>query len=242
MNFLNPYFSIYFDDPVHKKQYPLPYVTELSWIFLRNLENSLPEEVQRVNILLTTEREHGRTLKLNKVYEYYHSLNILDIESQDTIENRLKFLSIMSTAFLKLGKEFGWDLKAIKLAVKRTEKQPSGFEYISGYRTSSSKQFTGRLRLNLNVDKLLIRTIITNLTDNSDKEFNLLICNEKHFSWNQSVREFGWYDEQHFGLKFHKGDIWILVNIENGTINHLIKPRPRKQKNYEKFLEELIRL
>ncbi len=217
----------------------MPFSTEVAWIFLKNLDNKLPKEVQRVNILFTTEREHQKTLKLGKVYEYYHSLNTSIPESTDTSASRQHFLEILSTAFSMLGNEFGWDLEAIHLAISRTEKQLQGFEYVSGYRTNSNKEFTARLKLTLSQQKLLVKAVVTGVEDNLSKEYNLLICNEKHFSWHQSIKEFGWYDEQHFGLKFFQGDLWIVVNIHSGHVQEIMKDRPRKRKKMELFLRDL---
>ncbi len=239
MNFFNPYLTYYFDNPELKEKYPLPFATEVIWIFLKNLNNGLKLEECRINFHFTEKDEHGKTLKLNKVYEYYYQINP-GLFIGDELSNRKKFLQIIEDAISALGKVNNWDTSLVNKAIKRSQKEILHFNFISGIRTSPNKLHTGQLRLSVQEEKLQVQALIK--SSSSSKEFNLLLTHEKQFSWYRNIKDFGWYDDDHFGLKFMNADLWIVVNIHNGVVNEVMKHRPVKRKKMERLLVELKRV
>ncbi|MES2629922.1 MAG: hypothetical protein V4616_13230 [Bacteroidota bacterium] len=239
MNFFNPYLSYYFDDPELRGKYPLPYATEVIWIFLKQLNNGLKLNECRINIHFTEKPEHGKTLKLNTIYEFYFQLTPGRFTG-DELADRLVFLEMIEESLVALATVNHWNSTAIKTAVKRSRKEIGRFDFVSGLRTSPDKSRTGRLRLKLSGEQLQIRTIIAD--SGRTVETNLLLTHEKQFSWYRNVKDFGWFDELHFGLKFLRGDLWIAVNVLTGQVQEIRKPRPRKSALMDRLISDLRQL
>ena len=49
-----------------------------------------------------------------------------------------------------------------------------------------------------------------------------LFTDEDTLAWKERIKEFGWNESQRFGLKFLSGDLWILTNVDNGALSHLL--------------------
>lgn len=238
MNFVNPYIEIYFNPKTLKAENNIPFYKEVSWIYLKNLDNKLRLFQHRLNIEIIDRVPLRKTMKFGSVYCYTLMLDQPFNTLSDT-DKRRKFLDIIYEAFNVVGDENNWDLDVIEEAYKKSLNQLDRFEYFTKSKLNRNKQSSGQIELTLNGNWLSIHANIDLLTTNQKKRIRLIDTGEHNLSWSRMFKEFGWYDNFKFGLKFLKGDLWIVINTENGQVEELIKPNRFDLKKIETYLDEL---
>jgi len=238
MNFINPYIEIYFRPDILRTKNSIPFYKEVSWTFLKNIDKRLKLFQHRLNIVIVDTEPLQKTMKFGSVYEYYLKLDrpfndIIDVEK------RKMLLDIIYSAFKKLGTENNWDLNVIEDAYLKSLNQIDKFEYSTETKLSKDKQLKGQLKLTLKENVLTFHVEVIHLTNSSKEIFKLFDTSEDNLSWDRMFKEFGWLDNKRFGLKFLTGDLWIVINIENGQVEVARRPKKFDLKKVEDYLTEL---
>lgn len=237
MNFINPYITIYFEPKTLIELYKLPFEKEVIWIFLKNLNNRLKlSRYCRVNIYITNVEVLKPINKCGTVYEYtFHLIKPFETTSA----GRLEFLEVLYEAFKNIGIQYNWDLEILKDTYIKSKLEVNKFEYFSENKFNRKKNLMGNIFFTLNGNMLEVHAGIKNNSENSINNISLFVTDEDNQSWFGLIREFGWYDNLRFGLKFLNGDLWIVVNSETLEIEKLIQPKKNGLNKIEEFLEQL---
>lgn len=238
MNFVNPYIAIYFRPDTLRVNNNISFYKELSWTFLKNIENRLKLFQHRVNIVIVDSEPLKKTMKFGSIYEYNIKLE-KPFNAIPEIEKRKKLLDIIYEAFKLLGAENNWDLNVIEDAYLKSFNQIDKFEYLTENKLNRNKEFYGQLRLTLQGNVLTFHVEVNHLTKNITELFRLFEASEDNLSWNRMFKEFGWLDNVRFGLKFLAGDLWIVINVENGQVEEFKRPKKFDLKKIEDYLTEL---
>lgn len=238
MNFANPFIEVYFRPQTLKSENDIPFYKEVCWIFLKNIDNRLKLYQHRINIEISETAPRNNTMKFGSIYGYILKLDKSFNETIDS-ERRRKFLDLIHDALNILGTENNWDLAVVEDAYKKSLGQLDKFEYLTKKKMNRSKHKSGQIELTLKGNWLSFHVHIFNLETSQKEKIKLFDTSEDNLSWNRMFKEFGWYDNSRFGLKFLKGDLWIVINIENGQVEELINPNKFDLKKISKYLEEL---
>lgn len=240
MNFVNPYIEIYFNSQTLKDENNIPFYKEVCWTFLKNIDNRLKLFKNRLNIEISDNKPLKNTMKFGSIYRYTLKLDKSFNETVNS-DKRRKLLDIIFEAFNTIGTENNWELEVIEDAYKKSLEQLDKFEFITENKLNRSKNKSGQIELTLDGNWMSIHANIYQLGTNRNEKTKLLDTSEYNLSWNRMFKEFGWHDNSKFGLKFLKGDLWIVINTENGQVEELIKPNKFDSKEINTFLEELKR-
>ncbi|WP_276371476.1 hypothetical protein [Chryseolinea sp. H1M3-3] len=235
MNFINPYVTIYADDKAINQ---LPFCTEVIWTFLKNIDNRLKLFQHRLNIYISESEEPKRISKFGSIYEYRTKL-ARPFHGISEFEKRNELLNLIFEAFDAVGREHKWAISVVRDAYSKSITQLGTFEYLTESKLNRRKKLSGQLKLNLNGRTLIFNAEINHMDNNFRKSYELLLTDEYNFSWNRMFREFGWYDNQRFGLKFLSGDLWIVINTEDGQFEEILNPKKFDLKKIEKYLLDL---
>ena len=235
MNFINPYIEFYFADDEIKSDNNIKFHKEVSWTFLKNINNRLKLNRHRLNIEFVNEKPLHETIKFGSIFIYQLKLEKPFNEIIES-EKRRKLLDIIYTAFLKLGVVNNWDLEIIEDAYLKSLEEIDHFEYSTEIKLQKNKQYYGQLKLTLVKNKLTFNAEIIDLTNHSNKIYKLLETNEDNLSWNKMFKDVGWLDNDRFGLKFLNGDLWIVVNMVTEQVEELIRPKKFDLKKIEELL------
>lgn len=238
MNFLNPFIEVYFYPEKLKAENIIPFYKEVSWIYLKNIDNRLKLFQHRLNIEIIDAVPLRKTMKFGSIYRYTLMLD-QPFNALSDVDKRRRLLDIVYEAFKVLGDENNWDLNVIEDAYQKSITQLDRFEYYTESKLNRSKQISGQIELTLNGNWLSIHAIMYYLDANQKQKIKLFESSEDNLSWGKVFKEFGWYDNVRFGLKFLKGDLWIVINTESGNAEEIIKPKKFDLKKIEKYLEEL---
>lgn len=238
MNFINPYTEIYFRPQSLKTENYLPFYKEVIWIFLKNLDNRLKLFQHRLNIVFTDTEDSKKITKFGSIYEYRQRIEkpFNEIEEQ---EKRRKLLEIIYRAFIEVGTENKWDLSVIENAYLKSINEIGVFEYFSENKTSKNKKLSGQIKMVLKGNSLTFYALINEISSDSTRLFKLLETSEDNLSWHRMFKEFGWFDNQKFGLKLLSGELWIVLNFENGEVEEIKRPKKLELKKIEDVLNDL---
>ena len=238
MNFINPFISLYFRPTKLYDRTYFPFENEIFWGFLKNLDNRLGLYRHRVNIVFVNDEVKAIPARYGSIFEYEKKFDKAWGELREQSKRKL-LLDIVYEAFTAIGKKFDWDLDVIEDAYIKSITEVGQFKYVTASKNNRSKTLSGQIRLVLTGRELTISAIITDNKNDSEKIFRLLTTDEDTLSWEQRIRKFGWYDNQKFGLKFLSGDLWILINVDNGQIQEIKTPKKASIEKIEKYLIEL---
>lgn len=236
MNFVNPYISVYYNPESLHAENKIPFYKEVCWVFLKNLDNRLKLFKHRLNIEIVDTVPLRTTMKFGSIYGYILKLDKpfnKIIES----EKRRKFLDIVYEAFMAIGVENNWDLDVIEDTYKKSLTQIDRFEYLTEGKLNRTKKNFGQIELTLNGNCLTVHAVIHQISTNQKEKIKLIDTDEGNLSWSRMFKEFGWLDNTKFGLKFLSGDLWIVLNIENGQIEEFKRPKSYDLKKIEDYLE-----
>lgn len=238
MNFLNPYISIYFKPDKLYLENSLSFEREVYWTFLKNLDSRLGLRRHRLNLVFTNNVDTEQVSKIDSIYTY-NKLLTESLKTGTEQEQRLKLLDIIYEAFIAVSKKFSWDLAVIQDAYLKSISEINHFEYVSKWKANRIKTFNGRIKLDLQKRLLTISVIIVDKVNSTTKQFTLLKTDEDNFSWNKHIKEFGWYDNNKFGLKFLSGEYWIFVDLEKDELVEFKNLKTTTEKQFTNFLREL---
>jgi len=238
MNFINPYTEIYFRPQSLKTENHLPFYKEVIWIFLKNLDNKLKLFQHRLNIVFTDTEESRKTMKFGSIYEYRQRIEKPFNEIQES-EKRRKLLEIVYQAFVQIGTENNWDLDVIENAYLKSINEIGVFEYFTDNKISKNKQLSGQIKMDLKGNSLTFFALINEINSDTTRHFKLLETSEDNLSWHRMFKEFGWLDNQKFGLKLLSGELWIVLNFENGEVEEIKRPKKLELKKIEDVLNDL---
>ena len=237
MNFLNPLPEIYFAEPLPKGVNPRPaFYKEVFWIFLKNLDNRLKLFKHRLNIEFTTAEVKKSVMKYASIYQY--NVHISNLEKLSEI-SRIGLLDIVYSAFKNIGTEYQWDIDVIEDAYQKSLNEINApVEYTTNQKINKIRKSKAHLLLTLKAYTLTFNACIKS-GNGTTETFKLLETNEGNFSWVKMFKEFGWYDNDRFGLKFLKGDLWLVINLETEKIEELINPKYHTQSQIDSFIKQL---
>lgn len=238
MNFVNPFIEVYFNPEKSKAENNIPFYKEVCWVYLKNIDNRLKLFQHRLNIEILDAAPLRKTMKFGSIYRYSlmldHPFNAMSLAHK-----RRKLLDIVYEAFTVLGNENNWDLNVIEDAYQKSITQLDRFEYYTESKLNRNKKISSQIELTLNGNWLSIHANIYFLDTNEKQRIKLLDSSEDNLSWRRMFKEYGWYDNVRFGLKFLKGDLWIVINTESGKVEEITKPNKFDLKKIETYLEEL---
>jgi len=238
MNFVNPYIEIYFRPETLRTRNNIPFYKEVSWTFLKNVGNRLKLFQHRLNIVITDTEPLKKTMKFGSIYEYSLKLDKSFNEIADS-EKRRKLLDLIYDAFKLVGVENNWDISVIEDAYIKSLNQIDKFEYLTEIKLNRNKQLSGQIKLTLEGNVLTFHVEVCHINKNTKEIFKLFELSEDNFSWNRMIKEFGWLDNVRFGLKLLSGDLWIMINVENGQVEEFKRPKKFDLKKIEDYLTEL---
>ena len=239
MNFINPYIEIYYRPESLKERFDISFYKEILWLFLKNLDNRLKMYKHRVNIVFVDSESLTGSFRFGSIYENRVFINITDFEKQNEYNKRKTLLEIVYNTFIELANVNGWDKDIIKDAYKKSMKDNYQFSYQTDFKTNRNKEARGNIKLSLTENAVTLTAKVEKTNSDEKIESDLLIIGEHIISWHRLIREFGWYDNSRFGLKFLSGQLWILVNLENMQTETIINPKKRLRSDIELFLNEL---
>ncbi|GEO07483.1 hypothetical protein AAE02nite_51470 [Adhaeribacter aerolatus] len=239
MHFINPYTDIYIEVKDLQLKTTFPFYKEVIWTFLKYLNNQLGLFKHRVNINFVNSDQQTGTRKFGSIYEYRIKVDGSIFLTKQEEEKRDFLLDIVYEAYCGLAKEHGWNIEAIDNAYQKAKRDNKGFSFQSDYKLSRNKNYAGALLLVLDGNYLIIDCSILDKSSNSLFETRLLETDEDNFSWWRRIKEYGWYDNNRFGLKFLSGDYWIVYNIQNQQIEEINNPKKQSIKEVEKFIKEI---
>jgi len=239
MNFLNPYIEIYLRKPGANQHELISFYREVLWLFSKNLNNRLRMYQHRVNILIEDGYEIPRNFRFGSIYEYRTTIDIETFRHLDNISQRKEILEIVYKGFVSLAKEYNWDLDAINEAYKHSIEENFEFIYYTDFKLSSNKKYKGRIRINLEERLATFTSELISLENEELLSTVLLKTDEGNFSWWKYLREFGWMDQDNFGLKIMKGEIWITANTTTNKVIETFQPKKSTINLLVGFLEEL---
>ncbi len=238
MNIINPYTEIYFRPESLKTENHLPFYKEVIWTFLKNLDNKLKLFQHRLNIVFIDTEDTKRTMKFGSIFEYRLRLE-RPFNKIEESEKRRQLLKIIYQAFIQVGTENKWDLNVIENAYLRSINEIGAFEYLTDDRINKTKQLSGQIKMELRENLLTFYIVFKEIKNDTVKLCKLLETGEDNLSWRRMFKEFGWLDNQRFGLKFLTGDLWLIVNFETGQVEEFKRPKKFDLKKIEDYLFEL---
>jgi hypothetical protein len=239
MNFINPYTSIYVETKELQFYAAFPFYREVIWTFLKHVNNKLGLFKHRVNITFVDSNQQSGTESYASIYNYKTKLEEGDFLTKTEEERRDILLNIVYRAFSVLAKEHGWNGEIIDRAYQKSKDENGIFGFQSAIKSSRSRNYTGALLFILEDRNLIIHCAIQDKSNNSFFKAKLLETDEDNFSWKRWIKEYGWYDNNRFGLKFLNGDYWIVYDIQNQTVEELINPNKNSIKEIENCKREL---
>ncbi|RKD89854.1 hypothetical protein [Mangrovibacterium diazotrophicum] len=239
MNFVNPYLEIYYSPEHLWENYTLPFYKEIFWLFLKNLDNRLKGSRRRLNIVFLDSESATGILRFGSISENRVYLNSEDFERLDENSKRAVLLEIVFDSFMKLASENDWDKDIIQDAYQKSISGNLQFSYQTDFMSHRSHQARGCIELSLFGSAATLTAKVETTTPEEVLSIDLLTINEQIISRDKKIKEFGWYDESRFGLKFLNGELWILANIENRQSETIINPKKRTRANIELFLNSL---
>ena len=239
MNFLNPYLEIYLRYPNEDQDELIPFYREVLWLFSKNLNNRLRMFQNRVNIEIEDIRESPRNFKFEGIYAYQTSIDIDKFKELDEQSKRKELLDLVNESLTSLANEFGWHIEAIKDAYEKSIEENYQFVYHSDFKLNRSRKLKGRIRINLDKRLTTFTSEIIDLETSSLSEIELLQTEQGNFAWWRSIRDYGWMDNQNFGLKLMKGELWLTVNTSTLDLTETFKPKKRDNQQLKNFLEQL---
>ncbi|WP_207432874.1 hypothetical protein [Sabulibacter ruber] len=236
MNFINPYTSIYFCQEELRTAYNIPFYKEVIWVFLKCLDNRLKLFKHRVNIHISDREELLKTRRFGSIYEYFVRIDQNTFTQLDEPTKRSVLLDVVHRAFLELADCHGWDKEAINSAYEHAKREGLYFYSQTKSKTNRSKSLTASLHFELTGNTLTFSSHITDLRNGSVQKVFLLKTDEDHFSWWRRIKDFGWYDNQRFGLKLLNGELWIVNNTASGEIEEIINQNKKEIKEINQML------
>lgn len=239
MNFINPYTAIYTEAKGHQFYSAFPFYREVIWNFLKHLNNKLGLFKHRVNIMFVDSDQESGTATFDSIYDYRITLDEGYFLTKTEEEKRDILLDVVYEAFSALAKEHGWDREVIDQAYQKAKEDNSGFNFLSAYKSSRDKNHTGALAFELEERDLYIYCAVQNKLGESLPRIKLLETDEDNFSWYRRIKEYGWYDNNRFGLKFLNGDYWIVCDIQNQRIEEIINLKKHSMREIESYKREI---
>ena len=239
MHFINPYISFYTEAKGFQFYSAFPFCKEVAWTFLKHLGNKLGLFRHRVNITFVDSAIQTGTRRFGSIYDYRIKVDEPLLLTRTEEERRDLLLNIIYEAFCALANEYAWDLKAIDQAYQKAKNENRGFNFLSAYKSSRDRNHTGALAFELVESNLKIYCTVQDKTSNSLLRFKLIETDEDNFSWSRRIKEYGWYDNNRFGLKFLNGDYWIVYDVLNQKTGEIICPKKHSMKEVESFKREL---
>ena len=239
MNFLNPYIEIYLRYPNVNQHELVPFYREVLWLFSKNLNNRLRMFQHRVNIEIEDGYKVPGNFRFESIYVYRTSIDIETFKQLDELSQRKEILDLVYKGFISLANEFDWDKESITDAYNQSIGDNCEFVYRTDFKISRNKKYKGRIRINLDERLTTFTAELVNIQTDELRATQLLQTEQGNFAWWRSVREFGWIDSDHFGLKLMKGEIWITANTDTTEVSETIKPKKSSNKLLEGLLKQL---
>jgi len=236
MNF-NPYLTIYYPD---LKNEELSFDREIGWIFLKNLDNRLGLRQHRVNITIEDSNSVNYNRRFFKsIFEHFIGIDWKEFQSKDMQDKKIQLLKIIYNGFLSLAEEFDWDKEIIIDTYSKSLNDNYLFNYKTEPKMNRQKKIESYIKLDIHGSIAKISAIAMNKITNETTIKELLITDEDNLSWWREIREYGWLDNSHFGLKLKKGEIWLTLNVETKEIKNIFKPKNKTLEQLETFMTEL---
>lgn len=240
MNFINPYLEIYFRPDSFREQNNISFYKEVCWTFLKNIDNRLKLFQHRINIVISDIEPTKKTMRFGSIYECSWKLS-QPFNDFPEIKKREKLLCLIYESFKLLGDEYNWDLNVIDDAYLKSTNQIENFEFRTENKLNRNKQLLGQIKFLLEKNTVTFFVEINEVSQKSNDVVKLFETSEDNLSWNRMFKEFGWFDNARFGLKFLNGELWIVLNIENGKVEELKRPKKFEIKKIDSYLEILKR-
>ncbi len=239
MNFLNPLITIYFRHEKLQEKLAIPFHKEILWLFSKNLNNGLKLFQSRVNIIFVDSKTDVGIKKIASIYEYHLFENIEIFKELDEDGQKRRLLELIFQAFMELASKFNWNKSVIKTAFEKSLEEHCRFVYYTDYKLNQNKKDKARIAITLDKNIVTFYSEIydAELQDLSSTE--LLSTGQENFSWKGKIRDYGWLNKSKFGLKLMKGELWIVTDKNNSTIEEIINPKKYKIGDIADFLAEL---
>lgn len=239
MNFINPYTTIYFDSVELRMLTNIPFYKEIIWLFLKHLDNRLKLFRHRVNIHFTNTDQTIKTRQFGSIYDYYTKVDKEAFKTLDDLSRRKLLLNIIYQAFKELAECYDWDRSVIDLAYVSSLNEDLHFNFETASKKNRKKFYTASIQFTLVGNTLVFYSLITNTETKEIKKVKLLETNEDYFSWEKRFKEYGWYDNERFGLKLLSGELWIVAHCITGEIQEIIRPNKKTSKEIHNLLARL---